>query len=174
MKFVNQLLSQHLRRYPRMELADIYKLLHQAAMGAGHAVDDAAAAWRRLEAEAARLGAGPADPLADPISPDGQLARIHLRAYLAAGHDLRALYDAFLETARARAPDPDKLAKFCGCLGDLGDAGGIPFTRAQVEAFMAGIAAQGYPVVHHSPAYRDAYSPAYRVVALGCLPGISA
>jgi hypothetical protein len=157
-----------------MALADIYKLLHQAAMGAGHAMDDADAAWRRLEAEAATLGTGPVDPVSDPISPDGQLARIHLRPYLAAGHDLRTLCDAFVETARVRPADPDKLAKFCGCLGDLADAGGIPFTRAQVEAFMGEIAAQGYPVVHHSPGYRAAYAPAYRVVALGCLPGIAA
>jgi hypothetical protein len=79
-----------------------------------------------------------------------------------------------VETARVRAPDPDKLAKFCGCLGDLADAGGIPSTREQVDAFMSEIAAQGYPVVHHSPGYREAYAPAYRVVALGCLPGIAA
>jgi hypothetical protein len=174
MKFVNQLLGQHLRRYPRMELADIYKLLHQAAMGAGHAIDDADAAWRRLEAEAAILGAGPNDPIADPISPDGQLARIHLRPYLAVGHDLRTLCDAFVETARVRAADPEKLTKFCGCLGDLADAGGIPFSRAQVAGFMDEIVAKNYPVVHHSPAYREAYAPAYRVVALGCLPGIAA
>jgi hypothetical protein len=173
MKFVNQLLGQHLQRYPRMELGDLYKLLHQAAMGAGHAVDDPAAAWRRLEAEAAQLGPGPADPIADPISPDGQLARIHLRPYLAAGRDLRELCDAFVESARVRPADPDKLAKFCGCLGDLADAGGIPFTRAQVEAFMSEIAAKGYPVVHHSPGYREAYAPAYRVVALDCLARIA-
>jgi hypothetical protein len=29
-------------------------------------------------------------------------------------------------------------------------------------------------VVHHSPGYRAAYAPAYRVVALGCLTGIAA
>jgi len=50
MKFVNQLLSQHIARYPRMQLDDIYKLLHQAALGPGHAVKDTAAAahgWQR-------------------------------------------------------------------------------------------------------------------------------
>jgi hypothetical protein len=172
MKFVNQLLSQHVQRYPRMELADIYKLLHQAAMGAGHAIDDVDAARRRLEAEAAQLRPGPADPIADPISPDGELARIHLRPYLAGGQDLGKLFDAFVETARARQPDRDKLAKFCGCLADLADAGGIPFARAQVEAYVGEIGAQGYPVVHHSQAYRSAYAPAYRVVALACLPAL--
>jgi hypothetical protein len=143
-------------------------------MGAGHAIDDPAAVRTRIESEAARLAAGPADPIVDPISPDGQLARIHLRPYLAAGHDLAALAHAFVETARVRPPDTDKLAKFCGCLGDLAQAGGIPFSRALVEDFMGQIAADGYPVVHHSPAYREAYAPAYRVVALACLPALAA
>jgi hypothetical protein len=174
MKFVNQLIGQHLQRYPRMQLADIYKLLHQAAMGAEHAIDDPAAALRRLEAEAAQLGAGPADPVVDPISPDGQLARIHLRPYLAAGHDLGALAEAFVRSARVRPPDPDKLAKYCACLGDLAQAGGIPFSRTQVEAYVGDIVARTYPVVRHSETYREAYAPAYRVVAVSCLPSLAA
>ena len=32
MKFVSRLLSMHLKRYPAMQLDDIYKLLHQAAL----------------------------------------------------------------------------------------------------------------------------------------------
>ena len=62
-----------------MALADIYKLLHQAALGPGHAVRDPATASAALASEMPGLGEGPADPLVDPISPDGRLARIHLR-----------------------------------------------------------------------------------------------
>ena len=172
MKFIGQLLGQHLQRYPHLELADIYKLLHQAAMGPGHAVSDAAAARARLRAEVADLGAGPDDPIADPISPDGKLARVHLRPYVDAGHDLDTLADAFIQTAQTYTGSPDKLVKFCACLGDLAAAGGIPFAREEVERYFESIAAQGYPVVHHSPAYRDEYRPAYRVVALEALPAL--
>jgi hypothetical protein len=170
MKFIGQLLGQHLQRYPRMELVDIYKLLHQAAMGAGHAVSDADAARALLRSEAQSLGAGPHDPIADPISPDGKLARIHLRPYVAAGRDLDALADAFIQTAQRFSASPEKLAKFCGCLGDLADAHGMPFSREQVSGYFDAIAAQRYPVVRHSDAYRAAYRPAYRVVLLELLP----
>ena len=173
MKFIGQLLGQHLQRYPRMELADIYKLLHQAAMGPGHAVSNAAAARAALLSELAALGEGPEDPLVDPISPDGRLARIHLRPYLAAKHDPTRLSDAFVETASSVAGSQDKLAKFCACLGDLADAGAIPFSRAQVVAFFDPIAADGCPVVRHSEQYRAAYRPAYRVVAIHLLPGLA-
>ncbi len=172
MKFIGQLLGQHLQRYPCMELADIYKLLHQAAMGAGHAVRDPDAACTLLRSEARALGEGPPEPIADAISPDGKLARIHLRPYVAAGRDLDALADAFVQTAQRFSASPEKLAKFCGCLGDLADAGGIPFGREQVSGYFDAIAAQGYPAVRHSDAYRAAYQPAYRVVLLDLLPPV--
>jgi hypothetical protein len=172
MKFIDQLLGLHRQRYPRMALADTYKLLHQAAMGPGHAVRDPAAARAALASEAANLGPGPAEPVVDPISPDGRLARIHLRAYGAAHHSLDKLADAFVQTAAHYPGSQDKLAKFCGCVGDLAEAGGIPFTRAQVSAYFDEIAAQGYPVVHHSEEYRTEYRPAYRVVDLSLLEGL--
>jgi hypothetical protein len=172
MKFIGHLLGQHLARYPRMELADLYKLLHQAAMGAGHAVQDPETARAMLRSEAQRLGDGPPDPVADPISPDGKLARVHLRAYAATRGDTDALADAFLETARRFTASREKLEKFCACLGDLADARGIPFSRVQVSGYFDVIAAQDYPVVRHSEAYRAAYRPAYRVVLLDLLPGL--
>ena len=169
MKFVSQLLSAHLARYPAMQLDDIYKLLHQAALGPGHAVDNPAAARKRLDQEIAALGEAPADPLRDIISPDGRLGRVHLRTYLAVGGSPDALHGAFVETAKSYPASPDKLAKFCGCLGDLATAGGIPFAREEVLAYFDKISRDGYPAVHHSEAFRRAYQPAYRVVAIDLL-----
>ena len=169
MKFVSQLLSAHLERYPAMQLDDIYKLLHQAALGPGHAVDNPAAARKRLDEELAALGEAPDELLQDVISPDGRLGRVHLRPYLASGGDPDALHRAFVETANSYPASLDKLAKFCGCLGDLAAAGGIPFAREEVLAYFGKIARDGYPVVHHSEAFRHAYHPAYRVIAVDLL-----
>ena len=169
MKFVNQLLSAHLERYPAMQLADIYKLLHQAALGPGHAVDNPAAARKRLDEEIAALGTGPAEPVQDIISPDGRLGRIHLRSYIAAGKDLDVLNRAFVGTANSYPASPEKLAKFCGCLGDLAGAGAIPFARDDVIAYFDKIARDNYPAIHHSEPFHRTYRPAYRVVAVEML-----
>lgn len=173
MKFVAQLLGAHVARYPEMGIADVYKLLHQAALGPAHAVD-ALAAHDRLETEAASLGAGPDEPVTDIVSPDGRLARIHLRPYLAAGLSLDSLADAFGETAGTWPASFGKLAKFCGCLGDLAEAGGIPFSRAEVVDYMRAREADGWPAVKHSDRYRAAYAPAYRVVDVDLLPDLAA
>jgi len=169
MKFVGQLLGQHLQRYPHLELADIYKLLHQAAMGPGHAVSGLAAARTWLKTEAAGLGDGPDDPIADPISPDGRLARVHLRPYVAAGYGLEQLTEAFVETAQTYARALDKLVKFCGCLGDLAATGAIAFAKQDVVEYFDKIAQEGYPAIHHSKAFHEAYRPAYRVIAVDLL-----
>ena len=169
MKFINELLSAHLGRYPAMQLADVYKLLHQAALGPGHAMDNPAAARKRLDEELEALGEGPNEVLQDVISPDGKLARIHLRPFLAAGGDAGALHRAFVGTANSYPASPDKLAKFCGCLGDLAGAGGIPYARSDVLAYFDNIARAGYPPVHHSEIFQRAYRPAYRVVAIDLL-----
>lgn len=169
MKFVNQLLSGHLARYPEMRLEDIYKLLHQAALGPGHAVKDAAQARKQLEAEVAALGAGPMEPENDVISPDGKLARIHLRTFMASGRDIGKLCDAFVTTANTWPASTGKLAKFCGCLADLAESGGIPFGRAEVVTWFDRIAQAGYPPVHHSTGFSERYKPAYRVVNIADL-----
>src|SRR5262245_20039986 len=172
MKFIGELIAHHLQRYPRMELADVYKLLHQAAMGSGHAVRDPADARAKLEEELTRLEEGPDDPVADPISPDGKVARIHLRPYVAAGHNVDLLVDAVDRTSRAYAAAPHRLERFCGCLEDVAAAGVLPYERNEIERYVKTIALRGYPEVRHSDAYRVAYHPAYRVVGLDLLPAL--
>jgi hypothetical protein len=169
MKFISTLLSSHLHRYPQMQLEDIYKLLYQAAMGPEHAVRDAGSVRERLIAETQSLAGGSEDAAVDPISPDARLARIHLRPYLAGGGSIDELASAFIRTAEVVAPAPDKLAKFCGCLGGLAAAGGIPFARQAVEPFFEDLKQRGYPAARHSEAYRARYPPAYRVVAVDLL-----
>jgi len=173
MKFISQLLGAQFAHHPDMQPADVYKLLHQAALGPAHAISQGDAETALLTEIDSLPESAHAEPLLEVISPDGRLARVHLRPYLAAGHDPRALARAFAATAAAYEGSVERLAKFCGCLGDLADAGGLPFARAEVEAFMNARRDEGWPAVRHSEAYRAAHSPAYRVVDLQLLPALA-
>jgi hypothetical protein len=174
-KFVSQLLAAQRARWPAMEAADIYKLFHQAALGPAHAVsqtDALSALGREVAALASAPPGAPATPPAEPISPDGRLARVHLRAWAAAALPWDVLADALARTAATWTPAPDKLARFCGCLGDLADAepATVGVSRDVIVAFVEQRARDGWPAVRHSDTFRHAYAPAYRVIDLTQLP----
>jgi hypothetical protein len=60
----------------------VYKLLHQAAMGSEHAAPEEALARAWLDRELSQMGPGPAEGVVDPISPDGEVVRVHLRPFV--------------------------------------------------------------------------------------------
>jgi hypothetical protein len=147
-----------------MEPNDLYKLLHQASLGSEHAVGDTVAAREWLERELAGMGPGPAEPLIDSLRADGWVVRIHLRPFVAAGGDPEAILQAFIGTA-ADPGDREDLRRAGEVAVRLARAKALPWPGSTVSALFAGLAAQGYPAVHHSAAFVEHYRPAYRVVA---------
>ena len=159
------ILVDHARRYPAWELDDLYKLIHQAAMGSEHALADEARAREWLNRELATLGPSPAEPLIDPISPDGRIVRVHLRPFRRLRLPPENLLQAFLETAQQVAPSNERFSELAAAASQASQQGLLAFTAAQVDAYMAQRQDSGHPPVHHSPRYVQLYRPAYRVVA---------
>jgi hypothetical protein len=162
---LEHILANHLARTPQMQVQDLYKLLHQAALGSGHAVKDIESARGWLERELAEMGAGPDDPLFDPISPDRSILRVHLRPYFAAGKDPELLLQAFVRTANKWQGSTEKLKEYAAAAARLANKGQWEIRPEAIEAFFATMEAQAYPAVHHSETYARLYRPAYRVVA---------
>lgn len=163
---IEPILRSHFSRYPEMQVGDVYKLLHQAAMGSEHAVSNPESARNWLTRELAEMGAGPDEPLIDPISPAGEIVRVHLRSFVAAGHDPDELLDAFIRTANEYQGDVRLLEGFWQ------DAAGlVRFSAAEMADFLSSMKENKYPAVHHSHAYEQSYRPAYRVVARAFCPG---
>jgi hypothetical protein len=160
-----RILAEHARRYPRLEVADLYKLLHQAAMGSEHAVsnEEAVRAW--LERELATMGPGPEEPLVDPIAPGGEIVRVHLRPFLAAGHDPEALLDAFLRTADEYRSSVERLRRYWETAEQMALRQQLPLAPDELGEFGERMAQQGFAAIHHSATYQHLYRPAYRVVA---------
>lgn len=159
-----RILSDQAFRYSRLEIQDLYKLIHQAALGSEHAVKDIAAARTWLEHELNCLGAGPEEPVVDTISPDGRIVRINLRPFMAAGGDLSALLAAFIRTANEYQGSWSLLRRFWSYIERMATAGELPFALAELRSFFTKMEAMRFPIIHHSMAYRAAYHPAYRVI----------
>ena len=156
---IEAVLRDHLVRYPAMQIQDLYKLIHQAALGSEHAISNLEAPRRWLERELAEMGPGPEETMLDPISADGQTVRLHLRPFLARGGDIEALLSAFIRTANAFHGDRAILRDYWNVATEL-----RRFSPVEMDAFIETARARDFPAVHHSPEYERLYRPAYRVI----------
>ena len=167
---MREILLDHQRRYPRWNEEDLYKLLHQSAMGNQHAISDELAVRHWMERELAGMGQGPKEPMIDPISPDGQVLRVHLRPMLAAGLSADDLLRAFLDTPQRFQGSMAVLKGTMQTALDLAEADEFGFSVKHLKIYFDDMSASGLPAVHHSQLFIDSYHPAYRVVVRQALP----
>jgi hypothetical protein len=158
-------LRRHLCAHPAAGAEDAYKLLHQSVFGPAHLIPDRAAAAAYLEQEWAAMGPTLADePLLEPLADNPPLVRVNLRPFRDAGGDRDLLVDALVTTANRVHGDP---LTFAACLERA--IAVLEELRGEVaghdlDALARRATVEGYPAVHHSPPYQEAYRPAYRVV----------
>jgi hypothetical protein len=162
---MRNVIVEHAKRYPLWELDDLYKLVHQAALGSEHAVTDERAARDWLARELAGMGPGPDEALVEPISPNGAIVRVHLRTCARLGLAPERLLQAFLRTAREFRGSVEAIERSLTEAEHLARDGLLPFERDAVTRFAARMALARFPAIHHSTAYEAVYCPAYRVVA---------
>jgi hypothetical protein len=167
---MRRILTAHAARYPHWALDDLYKLIHQAAVGSEHAVSDGAHARDWLTRELAGLGPGPEEPLIDSISPGSEVVRVHLRPFVRLRLEGELLLDAFIRTAREFHGSVERLVEYGETAADLAREGLLRFGADEVTQYVARMKEAGFPAVHHSPAFEAEYRPAYRVVARHELP----
>lgn len=155
-------------RYPLAQVQDLLKGLHQSVFGCGHFVADEAAAKARLDLELASPG-----ERSDVEWLDGEFCRVHLGFLAKTGLSWETLLRLFLLSAEHTPTHTAALEQRLTVLRELAAAGSLPFSGESVEREIAAWRKAGFPACHHSPEFRAAYHPAYRVIRkvfLWCLP----
>ncbi len=163
------LVLAHVQRYPKMQIEDVYKLLHQATMGSEHAVKNRQSAFDWMQREIANLSPGAKETLVDTLGENGRFARIHLRPYLLQGYDPGKLVEVFLETANRAKPDEWQLSLALSTVQKMAGDGSVPWRPAALDSAFRRLTDRHFPAVHHSEEYRRQYKPAYRVVLIELL-----
>ena len=164
---VEEFAAGMLHTYPEARLLDIYKSCFQDFMGAEHLVGDIASARNYLEQEVASTSSEDLLPwYYEPCGLDGRYVRVSLRAIHDGLITTDELLDAFVNSANATdrptveqwsARWHDILEKIDGMKLDL------PYFE-QDKQFIDSVLAQGKYAISHSPEYREAYKPHYRIV----------
>lgn len=161
--FVTTLLEQ----YPQARLLDVYKSCFQDYMGAEHLVGDTASVRAYLEQELATTDASALQPwLYEPCGIEGNYVRVSLRAVIEGKITADALMEAFIASANTSPrPSVDSWAERWHEIVGAIDRMGITLPDYdEDERFIEDVLAQGKYAISHSPQYREAYAPHYRIV----------
>ena len=157
-----RVLIDHVKRYPLMEPCDAVKLIFQNEFGGEHLLTEPSATLAWLQAEWAST---PYDPDVPPVEDIGNgMVRVALAALRLTEDALRTLNRDFLRSAQIPMGRRKTFLSKLDALCMLAEEKVFSFTRQELEAFLERYISAGCGPLSHSPAYREAYRPAYRVV----------
>ena len=160
MEELRAILIAHAKRYPLMQPRDAVKLIYQNEFGGGHLIRDEQACLNYLRREYTSVAKDPAVPLYEDIG--NGIIRVNLAAVKP--EDLEQLGRAFIDSAAKHKGTMDRFLNKLEVLRKLANEGVFNFDTNALNAYLSEYEAAGYPAVSHSPEYRQAYKPAYRII----------
>ena len=156
-----------LQQYPEARLLDIYKSCFQDYMGAEHLVGDTATVKRYLDQELATTAIEDLPAwYCEPCGMNGNYVRVNLRAVIEGRISADELLDAFIASANDPArPTVEQWTKQWHIIAGRIDSMSTTLPHYdQDRQFIEQVLSQGKYAISHSPEYRAAYSPHYRIV----------
>lgn len=160
------LLTEHYRQYPMLQLRDMFKYLYQSSFGCEHMVSSLEAATDYIRSEA-QTDLKSTDTLLDRL--DGEYSRVHL-AYLKNGLSAETLGKLFFASAKKEINGMAELKNKLDTAKELVHEKVLPFSQDEFEKATEEWRDEGYPSVHHSDVFRSTYKPSYRVIANKYVP----
>ena len=155
----------HLDDHPLAGAEDLYKFLHQAVYGPGHAISDRETAEAWMEREIDSLDPPIEGELScEALGGEPPLVRVNLRPFVADRGDPDLLLDAFVSSAESKRGESRRMTTVLSLAASYVQCAGRGELAPELKELSAELAEKGYPAVHHSEAYVEAYHPAYRVV----------
>lgn len=153
--------------YPKSRLLDIYKSCFQGFMGAEHLVSDRQSVKAYLDEEIAATSLDDLMPwYYEPCGPDSCYYRVSIRLVKEGIITENQLLDAFVRSANTRKRPSvsswsEQWHKIIGTIDQMK----LDLSHYQEDKhFIDSILSIGKYAISHSPEYREAYHPHYRIV----------
>ncbi|MBQ4006100.1 MAG: hypothetical protein II609_04980, partial [Muribaculaceae bacterium] len=163
---IKEFVTRQIETYPQLRLLDIYKSCFQDYLGPEHLISDRAAVEAYLDKELATPIEGAAVlPYYEPCGTQGRHVRVNLSAVQQGIITKQALLDAFVRSANGKHPTVKSWAKQWRKMARTIDAMHLNLPRYdQDRSFIDSVLNAGLYAISHSPEYRNAYRPHYRIV----------
>jgi len=159
--------TKQMQTYPKSRLLDIYKSCFQDYMGAEHLVSDRERVKAYLDEELQTTNLDSLMPwYYEPCGVNGQYVRVSIRAIKENLMTEDALLDAFIRSANSeKRPTVESWRnKWQEIIGTIDQMELNLPNYQQDRAFIDSILSIGKYAISHSPEYREAYRPHYRIV----------
>ena len=159
--------TKQMQTYPKSRLLDIYKSCFQDCMGAEHLVSDRQRVKAYLDEELQTTSLDDLMPwYYEPCGVNGQYVRVSIRTIKENLITEDVLLDAFIRSANSDMRPTveswrDRWHKIVGTIDQMGL--NLP-SYQQDRTFIDSILSVGKYAISHSPEYREAYRPHYRIV----------
>ena len=167
---IDGFVNKQLQTYPQLRLLDLYKSCFQDYMGAEHLVSDRQRVKAYLDEE---LNTTSIDDLMpwnyEPCGIDSNYYRVSIRTIKENVLQEEMLLDAFIRSANSKQRPSveswrDRWHVIIGRIDQM--QLGLPHYEHD-KAFIDSILSVGKYAISHSPEYREAYHPHYRIVERG-------
>ena len=161
---------RQLQTYPQSRLLDLYKSCFQDYMGAEHLVSDRQGVKADLDEELNTTTLNDLMPWNyEPCGIDSNYYRVSIRTIKENVISENMLLDAFIRSANTpkRLSVEEWSKRWHVIIGTIDQMQlGLPYYQ-QDKAFIDSILSVGRYAISHSPEYREAYHPHYRIVECG-------
>lgn len=154
-------LIKHYQRYPHLQAEDIFKFIFQSSFGCEHLLSDDVSVLEYIKSEYMKSKTNDAAVIEKL---DGDYSRVCLSC-LNKGLSFETFARLFSLSAKKEPEGKVLLEKKTEIAIELVASGVVPLDRELFENKLNLWKNSGYPAIHHSAAYREAYCPAYRVIS---------
>ena len=166
---IETFVNRQMQTYPKSRLIDIYKSCFQDYMGAEHLVSDRQRVKDYLNEELQNINLDELMPwYYEPCGIDSNYWRVSLRVVIEGFITEEQLLDAFLMSAHVAIQEQHSVDSWrlrWECIVYTIERMGLHIPHYSDDyQYIDNILSQGKYAVSHSPEYREAYHPHYRIV----------
>ncbi|NLI38108.1 MAG: hypothetical protein GX384_02010 [Clostridiaceae bacterium] len=163
---LRSIMMMHAGLYPEMQIQDMVKLIFQNEFAGGHFISNEQKSLYRLLDEYEAVRQAGKRPGAGSFFTDigNGLCRLDISVLGDTDINPSTVNRFFINTAKEVEGRMESFEEKLDVLRQCCINGDLKYSLEELEAYLDDYRREGYPPVSHSEIYRDAYSPAYRIV----------
>jgi len=163
---LRSIMMMHAGLYPEMQIQDMVKLIFQNEFAGGHFISNEQESLYRLLDEYEAVRQAGKRPGAGSFFTDigNGLCRLDISVLGDTGINPSTVNRFFINTAKEVEGSMESFEEKLDVLRQCCINSDLKYPPDELEAYLDAYRREGYPPVSHSEIYRDAYSPAYRIL----------